>query len=91
MNLTELTLTSARALLRSGEISAVELTQAYLARIANIDPQIQAFLTVTEARALADAERADQMRANGDDRPLLGIPLAIKDVLSTDGIETTCG
>lgn len=91
MNLTNLTLTSAREMLRNGEISAVDLTKAYLERIAAVDPQIQAFLAVTNERALADAERADEARANGDDRPLLGIPLAIKDVLSTTGIETTCG
>ncbi len=91
MNLTDLTLTSAREMLRRGEISAVDLTKAYLERIAAVDPQIQAFLIVTADRALADAERADAARAKGDDRPLLGIPLAIKDVLSTDGIETTCG
>ncbi len=91
MNLIDLTLTSAREMLRSGEISAVDLTKAYLERIAAVDPQIQAFLMVTADRALADAKRADEARANGDDRPLLGIPLAIKDVLSTTGIETTCG
>ncbi|MDZ4766871.1 MAG: Asp-tRNA(Asn)/Glu-tRNA(Gln) amidotransferase subunit GatA, partial [Chloroflexota bacterium] len=71
--------------------SAVDLTRAYLDRIDQHDATIGAYLTVTRARALADAARADQMRANGDTAPLLGVPLAIKDVLSTAGIETTCG
>lgn len=90
-DLTALTLTQALAELRTRAISAVELTRAHLNRIHTLDPHLHAFLTVTEERALADAEAADQARAAGDDRPLLGIPLALKDVLSTRGIPTTCG
>jgi aspartyl-tRNA(Asn)/glutamyl-tRNA(Gln) amidotransferase subunit A len=89
--LTDLTLTQAQAQLRAGDITAVELTQAHLDRIRTLDPQVRAFLTVTEETALAAAERADQCRRAGDDAPLLGIPLAIKDVLSTQGVPTTCG
>ena len=86
-----LTIHQARAALRSGEISAVELTQALLARIAATEPQVHAYLTVTADHALAQAEEADRRRQQGEDAPLLGIPLAIKDVLATEGIETTCG
>ena len=89
--LTDLTLTQAQAKLRAGDITAVELTQAHLDRIRTLDPQIRAFLTVTEEAALAAAERADQRRREGDEALLLGIPLAIKDVLSTQGVPTTCG
>jgi aspartyl-tRNA(Asn)/glutamyl-tRNA(Gln) amidotransferase subunit A len=89
--LTDLTLTQAQAQLRAGDITAVELAQAHLGRIRILDPQVKAFLTVTEETALAAAERADQCRRAGDDAPLLGIPLAIKDVLSTQGVPTTCG
>ncbi|MCS7071620.1 MAG: Asp-tRNA(Asn)/Glu-tRNA(Gln) amidotransferase subunit GatA [Anaerolinea sp.] len=89
--LTSLTLTQALDKLRQREISAVELTQAMLEHIERIEPAVQAFLKVTPERALADAEAADRARAAGDERPLLGVPLAIKDVLSTKGIETTCG
>lgn len=89
--LTELTITEALAQLRAKAISSVELTRAYLERIEKLNPAIQAYLTVTAERAMKDAEAADKARATGDERPLLGIPLAIKDVLSTKDIETTCG
>lgn len=89
--LTELTISQALEKLRSGEITALQLTRAYLDQIERLDPSIRAYLTVSAERALADAQAADQSRAAGDDRPLLGIPLAIKDVLSTRDIETTCG
>jgi aspartyl-tRNA(Asn)/glutamyl-tRNA(Gln) amidotransferase subunit A len=87
----QLTVHAARAALRAGEISAVELTQALLDHIAAVEPQVKAYLTVTGERALADAAIADRRRQAGEDAPLLGIPLAIKDVLATEGIETTCG
>ncbi len=91
-DLTHLTLTEALAKLNAREISSVELTRAYLERIERLEPSLNAFITVTADRALADAQAADQARANGDtSRPLLGIPVAIKDVLSTEGVETTCG
>ena len=91
MNPTDLSLTQAREALRRRDLSAVELTQAALDRIAALDSDLGAFLTVTPERALAAATAADKARAAGDDRPLLGIPLAIKDVLSTEGVQTTCG
>lgn len=92
-DLADLTLTQAAAKLRAREISSTELTQATLQRIEAVDPTLNAFLAVTKERALADAERADALLAQGDtgDSPLLGVPLAIKDVLSTAGIATTCG
>lgn len=90
-DLTDLTLTQALEQLRARAISAVELTHAYLARIEQLEPSINAYITLTPERAIADAEAADQARARGDARPLLGAPLALKDVLSTEGIELTCG
>ena len=91
MKLHELTIHQARALLAKGEISSVALTEACLARIESLDPTIGAYLCTTPERALETAQQADTRRAQGEDGPLLGIPLALKDVLSTEGVETTCG
>ena len=89
--LTSLTLSAALEKMRAGEFSAVELTEAHLARIDARDPEIGAYLCVTADLAREQARAADDMRVAGDERPLLGIPIAIKDVLSTKGVETTCG
>lgn len=90
-NLTDLSISEALDKLDKREISATELTQAHLAQIERYDGQVRAFITVTPELALAQAQAADEARAKGDTRPLLGIPLALKDVLSTQGVETTCG
>ena len=87
----ELTIHAALAGMRAGEFTAVQLTQALLDRIAAVDDKVKAYLTVTAETALAAASAADQRRATGGDDPLLGIPLAIKDVLATKDIQTTCG
>ncbi|HHX44609.1 MAG TPA: Asp-tRNA(Asn)/Glu-tRNA(Gln) amidotransferase subunit GatA [Chloroflexi bacterium] len=90
MELYELTIHQAHNALRQGTISSVELTRAVLERIEAVDGRIHAYLRTTPQDALAAAEDADRRRAAGEDGPLLGIPLAIKDVLSTAGVETTC-
>lgn len=77
--------------LRAGEISSRELTQLYLQRIERLDPEINAFISVTPEVALAAAEAADQRRAQGEDGALLGIPLAHKDIFCTEEVRTTCG
>jgi aspartyl-tRNA(Asn)/glutamyl-tRNA(Gln) amidotransferase subunit A len=87
----ELTIHEALAGLRAGQFSSVELTTALLARIDAVDPQVKAYLTVTHEQALAQAQAADERRGRGEEAPLLGIPLAIKDVLATEGVQTTCG
>ena len=85
------TLTELAAALAKRELSAVELTRACLARIARLNGELNAFITVDEGRALADARRADEALANGRGRPLTGIPIAHKDILCTRGMRTTCG
>lgn len=89
-HLTDLTISQALQALRSGDITSVALTQAHLEQIERLEGDVRAYITVTTELALEQARQADEARAQGDNRPLLGIPLAIKDVLSTAGIETTC-
>jgi aspartyl-tRNA(Asn)/glutamyl-tRNA(Gln) amidotransferase subunit A len=91
VELCELTIHEARDLLGSGEVSAVELTEALIDRIAVVDDDVKAYLTLTPEQALGQARAADERREAGGDSPLLGVPLAIKDVLCTEGVPTTCG
>ena len=85
------TLSQLSAALQAKKISSVELTRLHLARIGRFDRELKAFITVDEARALADARRADERRAQGKAGPLLGIPVAHKDIFCTRGMLTTCG
>jgi aspartyl-tRNA(Asn)/glutamyl-tRNA(Gln) amidotransferase subunit A len=82
----------AAAQLRAREVSAVELAKESLKRIHTEQPRLNAFITITEELALAQAARADDELARGIDRgPLHGIPYALKDVFATKGIRTTVG
>jgi aspartyl-tRNA(Asn)/glutamyl-tRNA(Gln) amidotransferase subunit A len=77
-------------LLKSRELSSVELTRAYLERISRVDNEVKAFVTVTDEMALRQAEEADRLLAQDGLRPLAGIPVLIKDVMCTKGVRTTC-
>ena len=90
-DLTQLTLIELSEALARGETTSVAATTAMLDRIAQIDPDIHSYLTVTAERALQDAQSADQRRANGENSPLLGVPIAVKDIICTQGIPTTAG
>jgi aspartyl-tRNA(Asn)/glutamyl-tRNA(Gln) amidotransferase subunit A len=91
VRLDQLTIHKARDLLMAGEVSAVELTEAVLERILAVDNDVKAYLTLTPEEALSQARAADERFVDGEVSPLLGIPLAVKDVLCTEGIPTTCG
>ncbi len=81
----------ARAL-AARRVSAVELAGLFLRRIRDLDPRLNAFITVDEERCLAEARASDERRARGEPASVLdGIPLAHKDIFCTRGLRTTCG
>ncbi len=73
------------------EFSSRELTTETLKRIAALNGKLNAFITITEERALAEADAADARRAAGETGPLLGIPIGHKDIFCTKGVRTSCG
>jgi aspartyl-tRNA(Asn)/glutamyl-tRNA(Gln) amidotransferase subunit A len=77
--------------LHAKKISSVELTQQFLARIKKYNKTLNAFITVTEEQALADAKAADKRLASGNADKMTGIPIAQKDIFCTQGIKTSCG
>jgi aspartyl-tRNA(Asn)/glutamyl-tRNA(Gln) amidotransferase subunit A len=91
LDFTRLTIEDAAELLARREISAVELARAALKRVRITNGDVHSFITVTEDMALAQARAADARRARGEAGPLLGLPVAIKDVILTKGIRTTAG
>jgi len=85
----DLTICEALEKLKSGEISATELTRAYLDRIEKYGDELNCYITRTPERALADAEIADKHYADGTARAMEGIPIGMKDLFATRGIRTT--
>ena len=91
--LTRLTAAELASKIRAREVSAVEVTQAHLDRIAEVDPVVHAFLHVGAETSLAAAAEVDALLGAGDPAPspLAGVPLALKDVFTTADMPTTCG
>ncbi|MFD4207454.1 Asp-tRNA(Asn)/Glu-tRNA(Gln) amidotransferase subunit GatA [Micromonospora tulbaghiae] len=91
-DLSKLTAVEIAGLVASGETSAVEVTQAHLDRIGAVDDRVHAFLHVDTEGALTAARAVDERRAAGEELgPLAGVPVAVKDVLTTKGVPTTVG
>lgn len=90
-DLWRLTAHEAHEKLRAREISAVELTQSVLDRIAAVEPLVHAYITLTPELALEQAKEADARFASGTATPLTGIPVGVKDLIVTKGVRTTAG
>ena len=89
---TDLSIAEVQRLIRRGDLSPLELVEAYVARIRRLDPQLNAFVTVTEERAVGRARALEAELAGGRWRgPLHGIPIALKDNIDTAGVRTTAG
>lgn len=91
MDITEQTLIELQNALRQGETTSVAATQAMLDRIVALDNEIKSYLTLTDELALEQAAEADRRRAAGEDGPLLGVPIAVKDIICVVGAPTTAG
>src|ERR1700740_1868698 len=90
--LTRKTAVELSAALASGEVSAVEVTQAHLDQIAAVDDKVRAFLHVAGDDALAQARAVDGKRSRGEELgALAGVPVAVKVLFATVGMPTTCG
>ena len=85
------TITELSALLKSGEVTSVQLTEHFIARIKQHDNKLNCFITVTEEQALEAAKAADAEIKKGSAGPLTGVPVAHKDIFCTQGIKTSCG
>ena len=91
MNLYEKTASELSSMLKSKEISSVELTESVFDRIESVEDKVNAYVTLNKEQALETAKAVDEKRANGEElSPLAGIPMGIKDNISTKGLRTTC-
>jgi aspartyl-tRNA(Asn)/glutamyl-tRNA(Gln) amidotransferase subunit A len=91
MDTTHMTLAELQRLLRARELSAKDLLSEHMVRIDNVDGEVKAFLRTTPQLASQQAAQADRALKDGTAGPLAGIPLAVKDVLCVEGVETTAG
>ena len=90
-NITEMSILELNNLLKNRECTSKEITEIFLNRIEKLQPEINAYITVCKDDAIKQAEEADKRLSSGNADILTGIPLAIKDLICTKGIRTTCG
>ncbi len=91
MKLNELTIHELQEMLRDGITTSVEVTGAVFDQVEAVEERVHSYITLLKDSAMRQAEEADRMIRDGKAGPLTGIPLAIKDILCTEGIRTTCG
>ena len=91
MKLYDLTIHELRRLLDQGETTAEEVTGTIYERIRMLEPRVAAYLSLAEERAMEEARSWDKQGYGDTTKPLAGVPLAVKDVICTKGIRTTCG
>lgn len=91
MKLNHLTIHELQKKLRAGEATSLEITEAIFERINAVEEKVNAYITLTKDSALQDAEIADRAIKKGNTGELTGIPIAIKDLMCTNGVRTTCG
>lgn len=91
MDLIEFSISELMGLYARGEASPVEVAKAYLDRIDRLDPKLHTYLAVMADQAMEQARQAEKAWGSGEAKPLSGVPLAIKDLMCTKGIATTCG
>jgi len=91
MELNRLTIHELQKQLRDGTLTSVGITESVYRRIASVEERVHAYITLTEETATEQARAADKRIQEGDGGPLTGIPIALKDVLCTQGVRTTCG
>jgi amidase len=90
INVDSTTIPEFQALMNDGQLTAEQLTTFYLDRIRDVDPMLNSVITISPT-ALDEARAADEARQGGDDRPLLGMPIIVKDIIHTTGMATTAG
>jgi aspartyl-tRNA(Asn)/glutamyl-tRNA(Gln) amidotransferase subunit A len=90
LNRYDLTIHEAHQLLKNRELSSLELTRAVLERIDRVEKKVHAFVTVNEEGALQQATQADERIRGGEQTPLTGVPVLIKDNICTKTVTTTC-
>ena len=91
MELNQLTIHELQEKIKNGEASAVKITQSVFQRIEAVEERVHSYLRLMKEEALVAAAKADEVIKNGEIKPLSGIPVALKDIVCTKGIITTCG
>jgi aspartyl-tRNA(Asn)/glutamyl-tRNA(Gln) amidotransferase subunit A len=91
MELNQLTIHGLQEKIKNGDVSATQITESVFSRIDAVEERVHSYIRLIKDEALAAAAKADENIKKGDIKPLTGIPVALKDIVCTKGIITTCG